>query len=430
MNDWRLPGLELRLGRFPYDTDQSNLQAWNGADSLLAEHLAAVSAGATRRVLVLNDAFGALACAASSAGHEVNSQSDSWLARLATAENLRRNGLDPAAVHFIDSLALPAGPEWQPDLVLMHLPKSQLMLEFQLGRLAACLAPGTELAAGGMTRDVHNATSAAFEAAIGPARTSLAAHKARLVHAKLSPEAAARARTASAPGGAGTGPRWQLVAEAGLPALELAHHAGVYGASAGRPDQGSLLLLRCLATAPWLAEACAGNRFAIVDCGCGDGLLALAAARLFPATRLVCADESFIAVASARAGFARAGLEERTRFLWTDCLEGLPSASAGLVLCNPPFHQGQGQTLAIAKRMFAEARRCLVPGGLLLAVANRHLGHHRTLEIWFQDLRVEADDGRFVVISGVAEDRPGRAGGGDGAGQRGRVAPAGRRGPG
>jgi 16S rRNA (guanine1207-N2)-methyltransferase len=181
----------------------------------------------------------------------------------------------------------------------------------------------------------------------------------------------------------------------GLPELVVTSHAGVF--SAGGHDEGSLFLLR------HLADRAGGEQpEAIVDCGCGNGLLALAAARLYPGARLACADESFMAIASARAGFEANGLAGRASFHWTDCLDGLAPASADLVLCNPPFHRLQTQTLAIAGRMFAQARGVLAPGGRLLVVANRHLGYLPGLERLFPQVRVVAENARYRLIEALA----------------------------
>jgi len=396
MQTWQSPAGPLNLGRFPYDMENrgprsSGLQAWNGADSLLAEHLLSFSAGKPKNVLILNDQFGALACFAAKSGHAVRVVTDSKLSRDACLKNLETNRIDPKAVVFPDMTAVPEKESQPCDIVLMQIPKSNALLEYQLALTARILAPGTEVCAGGMTRDIHNSTSELFAACIGSARTSLAAHKARLVHSVYTPD--------------NTGERTQKIlakwpmklelAEADLPALTVCNLPGVF--SAGGHDRGSLLLLRCLKNNPALVPPNAR----IIDCGCGNGLLALAAAKLFPDATFACTDESLMATESARAGFELNGMDGRGSFYWTDCLEGMEPESADAVLCNPPFHQGQGQaqTLEIAYRMFEQSKTCLKNGGSLLVVANRHLGHHRYLENLFGRITVLAESDGFMVIS-------------------------------
>lgn len=390
METWQGPGGPLQLGRHPYDIEDRGLQAWNGADLLLAQQLEL--SDRPLRVLILNDHYGCLTAAALRLGYSVRFQNDSYVAKLACLQNLLHNGLDPEQVLFLDSLAGADNDDWQPHMVLLQLPKANQLLEYQLAVLSSSLPSGTPIWGGAMTRDVHNSNIQLFEKLIGPSTTSLAAHKARLIHSILEPTTVQGAAKVIK-----QWPRLVPLQATGLPELELLNHAGVF--SAGAHDAGSLLLLQYLADAgPALIDTNPSAPL-IADCGCGNGLLALVAASLFPQAQMICADESYMAIASCQAAFARKAWAERARFLWTDCLQGLESDSTDLVLCNPPFHQGQSQTLAIALRMFQQARNCLKPGGRLLVVANRHLGHHRNLEDMFGQVQIVAEDGRYMVIA-------------------------------
>ncbi len=385
METWQIEGNPLKLGRFPYDNEEQSLRAWNGADILLTEHLVSFSGGNACKVLLLNDSFGALACAALKNDCTVHTQIDSALAREALLQNLKLNALDPKKVTIVDSLAPLDFTLWKPDLVLMHVPKGNAMLEYQLLQLSSSQEGGAGIAlcAGAMTRDVHNSTIELFEKYIGETKTSLASHKARLIHSTFT-------RT----GLTSPSPRIAPLAEPFLPALELVNYGGVFSASGH--DRGSLLLLRYLAENTEKSKAVSS----IIDCGCGNGLLALTAAALFPEASLICADESFMAVESSRAGFIRNGMEGHATFVWADCLHGIEKESTDLILCNPPFHQGNGQsqTLAIARRMFEHSRSCLKTGGSLLVVANRHLGHHKYLEQLFSRVTIVKENEQFMVI--------------------------------
>ncbi len=395
MQTWQSPAGPLALGRFPYDMEDRGLQAWNGADTLLAEHLASVSAVKAKNVLILNDQFGALACFAAKSGHTVHVLTDSKLSRDACLKNLETNRIDPKAAVFPNVTGVPEKESPPCDIVLMQIPKSNALLEYQLALIAGILAPGTEVCAGGMTRDIHNSTSELFVSCIGSAHTSLAAHKARLVHSVFDPDATfVQVNKTLA-----KWPQKLELAEADLPALTVCNLAGVF--SAGGHDRGSLLLLRCLKNNPALVPP----KARIIDCGCGNGLLALAAAKLFPDATFTCTDESRMAIESARAGFDLNGMAGRGNFLWTDCLEGLEPESADTVLCNPPFHQGQGQTqtLEIAHRMFEQSKTCMKRGATLLVVSNRHLGHHRYLQELFGTATVLAESDGFMVIAASLE---------------------------
>jgi 23S rRNA (guanine1835-N2)-methyltransferase len=81
-----------------------------------------------------------------------------------------------------------------------------------------------------------------------------------------------------------------------------------------------------------------------------------------------------------------------------DAGRGLAPGIADLVLCNPPFHAQGARRDDVAARMFVAARRALAPGGSLVVVGNRHLGHHRTLRDHFDVVRTVGSDERFVVL--------------------------------
>ncbi|MFB8366291.1 methyltransferase, partial [Streptomyces sp. NPDC055929] len=65
------------------------------------------------------------------------------------------------------------------------------------------------------------------------------------------------------------------------------------------------------------------------------------------------------------------------------------------------FHSHQATTDAPARRMFADARRVLRPGGELWVVGNRHLGYHVRLRRLFGSCEVVAGEPRFVVLRAV-----------------------------
>src|SRR5689334_21085457 len=65
----------LKLQRYPYNK-KDLLQAWDAADELILKHLSGQDLK-IKRILILNDQYGALSCALE--GFEITSYTDSYL---------------------------------------------------------------------------------------------------------------------------------------------------------------------------------------------------------------------------------------------------------------------------------------------------------------------------------------------------------------
>lgn len=361
------PAGPLRLRRYPL-RQRETLRAWDAADEYLLEHLAEQISG---RVLILNDGFGALGCAL--AAYRPTLQSDSYLSAWSTRENLAANGIDPDRVCFLSSLEPPSG---EYDLVLIRVTKTLALLEEQLIRLRPHLNPATRVIGAGMVKQIHNSTLQLFERLIGPTLTSLARKKARLIFADVDPGLEIPVSP------------YPVCYRLEVSDFQLVNHANVF--SRDQLDIGTRLLLAHIPIGDGYRD--------IIDLGCGNGVVGLIAAQRNPAASLHFVDESAMAVASAEATFAASGLTNPARFIQGDALSGFAPASADLILCNPPFHQGSVVGDGIAWRMFSQARRVLRQGGELRIIGNRHLNYHVKLKRLFGNVRQVAEDRKFVVL--------------------------------
>ena len=368
-------------GRFELRRPQAGtrgpLRAWDAADEYVlgsihrpTERGPAALASGPLRVLLVNDTFGALATAL--ANHDTTSIDDSFSALKISAANLDRN---EASATLLSTVEPPSRSlETAPDLVIVKIPRTRSLLEHQLHLVRHVASSDTTIIGAGMVKRIHTSTLDLFERIIGPTVTSLAQKKARLIFPTLDPR-----RTEENP--------WPAEVELDGK-YSVVTHAGVFAGT--KLDIGTRVLLENL---PEVAPG-----IDAVDLGCGNGVLgAVLAARTGATVTFV--DDSFLAVASARATFERAAPHGLAHFVVDDAGRGLPDASYDLVLTNPPFHQGDVLSDAVAWDMFVQARRILREGGELRVVSNRHLGYQKKLKRLFGNCDLVTDTPKFTVLS-------------------------------
>ncbi|MFF5701315.1 methyltransferase [Streptomyces sp. NPDC012794] len=385
------------LTRFPADP-RDRLRAWDAADEYLLQHLDAgtgergpVDLAGAGQITVVGDRWGALTTAL--AAYRPAQITDSALARAATEANLDRAGIGTSK-STVTLLTTQDAPPARIDVLLVRVPKSLALLEDQLHRLAPHVHEGTVVVGTGMVKEIHTSTLNLFEKILGPTRTSLAEKKARLIFCTPDPALLAAAGASPWPvtyevdkdGGSGAG-------------LTVVNHAGIF--CADRLDVGTRFFLQNIPTNTDGAR--------VVDLGCGNGVVGTAVQVADPDAEVVFTDESYQALASARATYeANVRPGRRTaEFLVGDGVAMLAPSSVDLILSNPPFHSHQATTDATALRMFAQSRKALRPGGELWVVANRHMGYHTHLRRLFGNSEVVASEPKFVVLRAVKrEARP------------------------
>jgi 23S rRNA (guanine1835-N2)-methyltransferase len=356
---WNSPTGPLTLLR--QDGGDGEIFAWDGTDRFLVEALTEHEVDGP--VLVVDDRFGALACAL---GERCGgSWTDHTPAATATVANRARNGLTTLSItdQLVDPPPVAAA--------LVRLPREQRRLRWLAWRLGQVLPPGTPVWFGARSKDVQQSAVAVIDAALGPAKTTRARHRSRLIQATV------EERDVPEPVGA----KW---AHQGA---TVRAWPGVFGET--KLDKGAAVLAGAIRD--WGASR-------IVDLGCGTGILGLLAARANPTTTIDFRDSSALAIASAERSWQATGLDDRGTFIAADVLDGVRSQSVDVVLCNPPFHAGRTLTRVVAHRMIAGSARVLRPDGRLILVGNRHLGYHERLPRHFGGVRVACQDRRFVVF--------------------------------
>lgn len=354
------------------------LRAWDAADDYLIRTLH--SAPARTPLLLVNDAFGALGCALHA--HEPTLWYDSAVEAEALALNLRRNGL--SGLPLIPQTEAPPAAVAQ---VVLKLPRSSALLDWQLAQLNQHLPVGTPILLGGMLKHVKPSDQKVMQARLGNVEASRIVRKARYWQAVTTTAAET--------------PATQSVTVADFQ-LTLLNHPGVF--SPRRLDPGAACLLQHLTL---LDTSGLPDPHHAIDLCCGNGVLGLAWLRLHPNARMTFCDASAAAISSVQASAQRnLGAGQQWSVVLRDGLQDAAPQSADVILCNPPFHQSDTVTTDVAQALFHQARGVLTAGGSMVVVANRHLGYHQMMKSYFRSVTTLSSDKRFVVLLATAPRPP------------------------
>jgi 16S rRNA G1207 methylase RsmC len=346
------------LKRYPVRKNDL-LQAWDSADELLVRHIKSLDLTG-KRILIINDHFGALSCGLE--GFDCTTYTDSYVATMAIRQNSAQR-IQP----FTDLQALSG----RYDFVLIRIPKNMSYLEDILCRLTHHLHAQSQLICGSMLKHLAPTSFELLGKYIGATTTSLAEKKARLVFARFekSPVPSAFPQTVKLDGFD----------------IPFTNHSNLF--SRDKLDIGSRFFLDHIPK---------GNFTSILDLGCANGVIGIKAKQLNPQAKLIFSDESAMAVESARTNYQRHFADEAS-YVWTNCFEGQPRGTLDLVLCNPPFHQGTTVGDFIAQQMFQDAFDALKVGGFLRVIGNTHLGYQVRLKKLFGNSTTVATNQKFLI---------------------------------
>lgn len=350
------------LKRYPHRKNEL-LQAWDSADELMLLHIRALSLSG-KRILVINDQFGALSCGLKE--FDLTSYTDSYVSYQGIKIN-SENKITP-----INDLAQLNGIY---DYVLIQLPKNSSYFEDILCRLTHHLHKHSKIICGAMIKHMAPVSFDLLNKYIGKTTTSLAEKKARLIFADFEKE------KVESP--------YPLKIKLDLLDKEIVNHSNLF--SREKLDIGTRFLLEHLPKGPYKA---------ILDLGCANGIVGIMAKKLNPQAKIVFSDESQMAIISARTNYSQFFSDE-AEFHWTNCYENQEKNSLDLVICNPPFHQGNTIGDFIAWQMFNDARDSLKTGGTLRVIGNSHLAYQAKLKKIFGNSKIVATNPKFMIIDAI-----------------------------
>ncbi|WP_435298856.1 class I SAM-dependent methyltransferase [Timonella sp. A28] len=282
----------------------------------------------------------------------------------------------PASTH---TERYPAAIFLDVDLVVMRLPKSLDALDEFACAASQNLPTHARVIAGARTKYMTHSQTQVLHTYFGAVHASLGRFKSRVLHASLPVQPTQQPQP------------YPRTAALSTPKVTLAAHGGVF--SGVKLDVGSRFLIEHL---PDLLAA-VPDATLFVDAGCGTGVLSVAIASHREGAHITASDVSRAAVLSTRATAQENGVSDQVVSYQDDALTSLPTASADVVICNPPFHTGTALDTSAAHRMFEQARRVLKPGGELWTVFNSPLPYKQVLHAEVGSTRVYATNKKFTV---------------------------------
>lgn len=364
------------LRRHP-DVEGPGLEASDAADRLILDEAAALLVAVEPGgLVVIDDAYGALALGAAAAGaQDIRLHQDLITGERALAQNAERSG------HAALVRSLPLGEELLRGarVVLLRLPRSLDRLDEVAGLVARHAASDVIIVAGARLKHMTLAMNDVLEAWFERVDVSHARQKSRVLRAS-GPRAE---RQPAAPGW----PRGERHDDLGV---TIVAHGGVFAGTG--VDIGTRFLLGELGAA--MPDATSA-----VDLACGTGVVAAWLARARPSIRVTATDRSAAAAASARATAEVNAVADRVHVTQADALELLSDASEPLIVLNPPFHSDAALHTGIARHLFADAARVLAPGAELWCVWNSHLRYRPLLERIVGPTRQVGRNPKFTVTA-------------------------------
>lgn len=364
----------LDLNCYP-KVSSSIQQAWDAADIYLIE---AANLGA--HPVVINDQWGALTCYLACQKDKavtpasVYCWSDSFCSQRAIKNNLAANSGADLTSHTNITLdqAVPKFPS-DTDSIWIQCPKSFDQLHWWLSLAQQQLGAGTVVSLAGMAKHIPVKWLKWLESHTDHYQQFPIKKKARLMQFTL---------------GESLPPLVEFKSYDGLGSQPISALPGVF--SRDHMDIGSRALIHQLAQMTPLTGT-------VIDLGCGNGLLSIAALHYSKADALslVLCDDSSLALHSAQLNLEARGYPQ-AHYQHTDALLDVDRC-ADTILCNPPFHSGNRISTAAAERMFKQARSCLKTDGQLIVIANRHLPYAPMLKKCFSNVKVLSSDSKFII---------------------------------
>ena len=350
-----------KIQRYPF-VKNDQLKAWNSADELILETISEYELE-DKRILVINDNFGAICCSLSLG--DITVYVDSYISSKAIRLNSDNKHIPITNLKDLSGIY---------DYVFIQIPKNLSFFEDILSHLTNHLKAHSKVIYTSMIKHLAKNSFDLIQKYIGNTSTSLAKKKARLIFSTFEKEAI-------------RSPYPKQIKVDGFDTVFL-NHSNVF--SREKLDIGSRFFLEHIPK---------GDFKTILDLGCANGVVGIKAKLNNPSANIIFNDESMMAILSAKTNYNQYFYDDNAQYSFSNCYEDQSESSVDLVLCNPPFHQVHTVGDFIAMEMFKNAKKVLKPGGSLVVIGNSHLAYQVKLKKIFGNSKITATNKKFMIIN-------------------------------
>ena len=358
------------LRRFPLQEADSFL-AWNASDEYIIKEINSHNVS-YKSVLLIEDEFGAIGI--SLKADNIYFVNDSILSQKGIKANFVLNHQELTNIRFLSPYdSFPADI----DLIIMKLPKINRYTEFLLAKLNFYYDENIDFIAGNMVKYLNNTIYELFQTYLTPFNYSLSWKKAKIITGKLSNKKEIH----------------ELNTTINEFELTLINYPNLF--SAQKLDLGTRFLIE---NYPKLALPKIIDN--IIDVGSANGILGLKLLAYAPKTQLWLTDITYSAYESAKATITHNNFNpEQIHLILDNSVDAFQSDFADLIVINPPFHDNHNVSINTALSILTDCHNVLKTAGMIVVVANKHLGYHKHLEQMFGNTSIIADNSKFVIIS-------------------------------
>ncbi len=364
---------DIKLCRYPYRTDDS-FQAWNSADEYIISFLAD-NEDSLGNILIIEDEFGALALNLNyDKAFLVN---DYILSEKGIVENFFRNGINQDKISHLSPYE--KFPE-KIDYIIIKIPKSNDYLKFLIDKINSSYPEGTKVICSAMVKYLNSSIYSLLSDKLSNLKYSYSWKKSKVITAVVK----------------ACDDEVQDYIHLDIPEFNIKMVNKINSFSSKKLDLGTRFFLENV------DKMNIDMWDSLIDVCCGNGILGIYLAKTKNISRLIFSDISYSAIESTKDNLKVNQLQNKESQVYRDnSLDAIKEVGVDAIVCNPPFHDKHKISISTALEIFEASKKVLKVNGKLFIVANRHLGYQQHLTKIFTEVKILAQNKKFVIIESI-----------------------------